>query len=192
MPVDIREPVTAGSRASAAPVPTATPAGFEEYVAARGPGLVRFATLLTGDPHRAEDLVQDALGKAYLRWSGIRRSDNPDVYVRRLVVNGSRSWWRRRSNLELPVEQTTDSRTAGDFGAEVAERDAMRRWIARLPHRQRTVLVLRYYDDLDDAAIAEILGCSQATVRTHAMRGLDALRKRHTHSDENTATRSNR
>jgi RNA polymerase sigma-70 factor (sigma-E family) len=192
MPVEAREPVTAGVRPMAAPAQATAPAGFEEYVLARGAGLVRFAMLLTGDPHRAEDLVQDALGKAYLRWSGIRRSDNPDVYVRRLVVNGSRSWWRRRSNLELPVEQTADSRAAGDFGAEVAERDVMRRWIARLPHRQRTVLVLRYYEDLDDAAIAQILGCSQATVRTHAMRGLDALRKRHTHSDENRVTRSDR
>jgi RNA polymerase sigma-70 factor (sigma-E family) len=151
---------------------------FEDYVAARGAGLVRFAILLTGDPHRAEDLVQEALAKAYLRWHRIRRADNPDVYVRRLLVNGSRHWWRRRSSHELPVERTADRLAPGDIGAELAERDVMRRLISALPHRQRAVLVLRYYEDLDDASIAAILGCAPATVRTHAMRALNALRAR--------------
>ena len=155
------------------------PTSFEEYVAVRGAALVRFAILLTGDVHRAEDLVQDALAKAYLRWRSIRRADRPDVYVRRLLVNASRSWWRRRTNRELPVERTAERPAPGDLGAESAERDAMRRLIATLPHRQRAVLVLRYYEDLDDATIAEILDCTLTTVRTHAYRALNTLRQRY-------------
>jgi RNA polymerase sigma-70 factor (sigma-E family) len=177
------EPAGAGERADAerSDDPGGRPApvriGFEEYVAARGSALVRFAILLTGDLHRAEDLVQDALARTYLRWGRIRRVDNPDVYVRRLLVNASRSWWRRRTNRELPVERAAERPAPGDMGAESAERDALRRLIATLPHRQRAVLVLRYYEDLDDITISEILDCSPVTVRTHAMRALNALRK---------------
>ena len=156
---------------------TRAPSTFEAYVAARGAALLRFASLLTGDPHRAEDLVQDALAKAYLRWDRIRRADQPDVYVRRVLVNGSRAWWRRRSNHEVPVERAAERAGPGDVSTETADRDLVRRMIAKLPVRQRAVLVLRYFEDLDDATIAEILECSQATVRTHAMRALQRLRQ---------------
>jgi RNA polymerase sigma-70 factor (sigma-E family) len=150
---------------------------FEEYVAARGAALVRFATLLTGDDHRAQDLAQEALAKAYLSWRRIRRTDRPDVYVRRLLVNADRSWWRRRSSREVPVDRTTDAVVIRDIGHDAGERDAMWRLILRLPERQRAVVVLRYYEDLDDNTIAEILDCSPVTVRTHAMRALAALRE---------------
>ena len=157
----------------------APPATFEEYAAARGAALLRFATLLTGDPHRAEDLVQDALAKAYLRWEQIRRRDQPDVYVRRILANASHSWWRRRSSHEMPTATHPDGPGPRDPADGVAERDIMRRLIARLPQRQRLVLVLRYYEDLDDRTIASILGCREGTVRTHAMRGLQTLRDRY-------------
>jgi RNA polymerase sigma-70 factor (sigma-E family) len=153
---------------------------FEDYVAARGAALVRFARVLVGDPHRAEDLVQDALARAYLRWNRIVRTDQPDVYLRRAVLNGSRSWWRRRGSRERPVEQPADRPAPGDLGAEAAERDALWRQVSRLPDRQRAVMVLRYYEDLDDTTIAEILGCTPVTVRTHAMRALNALRAHYT------------
>ncbi|MFK3980610.1 SigE family RNA polymerase sigma factor [Micromonospora sp. NPDC050397] len=161
---------------------------FEDYVAARGPALVRLARLLTGDRHRAEDLVQEVLGRAYVRWRSISRKDRPDVYVRRMLVNADASWWRRRSSRETPVasevmavvvDRSAASRADADPGAAAAERDAVWRLVAALPERQRAVLALRYYEDLDDATIAEILGCSPATVRTHAMRALAALRTRH-------------
>ncbi|MEU0556834.1 SigE family RNA polymerase sigma factor [Dactylosporangium sp. NPDC006015] len=151
---------------------------FEEYIAARGPSLIRFARVLTGDPHRAEDLVQEALAKAYPRWNRILRTDQPDVYVRRVIANAAHSWWRRRSNREPAVGEPVDGPAAGDHGTETVERDAMWRQIRRLSERQRTVLVLRYYEDLDDATIADIMRCSQATVRTHAARALQALRLR--------------
>jgi RNA polymerase sigma-70 factor (sigma-E family) len=157
---------------------------FEEYVAARGPALVRVARLLTGDDHRAEDLVQEVLARAYVNWRRVMASKRPDVYVRRMLVNANASWWRRRSNRELALGGGTiaaiaDRPARSDLDVESAERDAMWRQILRLPERQRAVLVLRYYEDLDDAVIAEILDCSPATVRTHAMRALITLRERH-------------
>jgi RNA polymerase sigma-70 factor (sigma-E family) len=151
---------------------------FEEYAAARGPALVRFAALLTGDDHRAQDLAQDVLARAYVRWRRISRAERPDVYVRRMLVNANRTWWRRRSSREVPTDRSVELVAARDFGAEAAERDAMWRLIVMLPERQRAVLVLRYYEDLDDATIAEILDCSAVTVRTHAMRALTTLRER--------------
>jgi RNA polymerase sigma-70 factor (sigma-E family) len=163
--------------------PTPGALTFEAYVAARGAALLRFAALLTDDRHRAEDLVQDALAKAYLRWDRIRRTDEPDVYVRRVLINSSRSWWRRRANREVPVEHAAEQAARhaapGDVSAESADRDAVRKMIAELPHRQRAVLVLRYFEDLDDTTIAQILECSTATVRTHAMRALHRLRDNH-------------
>ncbi len=152
---------------------------FEEFVVTRGPALVRLARLLTGDDHRAEDLVQDVLARAYVRWRRIMRADRPDNYVRRMLVNANASWWRRRSSGEIAVAAVDDRAAGHDIGAEAAERDAMWRLIVRLPERQRAVLVLRYYEDLDDTSIAELLDCSAATVRTHAMRGLATLRERH-------------
>jgi RNA polymerase sigma-70 factor (sigma-E family) len=164
------------------------PVTFESYVATRGPALIRFASRLTGSQHRAEDLVQDALAKAYQRWDSIQRKDQPDVYLRRMLVNAARSWWRPRSNRELPVETPLGDRAEDraddrDVGKESAERDEMWRLIGSLPPRQRAVLVLRYYEDLDDNTIAVILDCSPVTVRTHAMRALDVLR---THFDIDT------
>ena len=76
---------------------------FEEYVLARGAALVRFARLLTGENHRAEDLAQDVLAKAFVNWRRVMRADNPDLYVRRMLINAHHSWWRRRTNREVPV-----------------------------------------------------------------------------------------
>ncbi|WFE23284.1 SigE family RNA polymerase sigma factor [Solwaraspora sp. WMMD937] len=161
---------------------------FEDYVVARGPALVRLARLLTGDSHRAEDLVQEALGRAYARWWSISRMDRPDVYVRRILINVNSSWWRRRSSHETPVtselmtaalDRSAAGRVGSDLSTAAAERDAMWRLIAALPPRQRAVLVLRYYEDLDDGTIAEILDCTKTTVRTHTMRALAALRTQH-------------
>jgi RNA polymerase sigma-70 factor (sigma-E family) len=151
---------------------------FEEYVASRGPALVRLARLLTADHHRAEDLAQDVLSRAYVHWRRIQRTDRPDVYVRRMLVNANVSWWRRRVNREVSVASVADRPALVDLGAGTADRDEMWRLVSDLPPRQRAVLVLRYYEDLDDATIAEILDCSAVTVRTHAMRALSTLRRR--------------
>jgi RNA polymerase sigma-70 factor (sigma-E family) len=165
---------------------------FEEYVRSRGPALVRLARLLTGDEYRAEDLAQDVLARAFVHWRRVQRADRPDVYVRRMLVNANASWWRRRSSGETPIDRRSDrpsDRPEADHGVLAAERDAMWRLVAALPDRQRAVLVLRYYEDLDDATIAEILDCSPATVRTHAMRALNTLRERFGAPDRNPAGR---
>jgi RNA polymerase sigma-70 factor (sigma-E family) len=150
---------------------------FEEYVGARGPALMRLARLLTDDEHRAEDLTQDTLARAYVRWRRIAQMDRPDIYVRRILINANRSWWRRRSSQEVPSATLSDRAERGDLGGEAADRDEMRQLILALPERQRVVLVLRYYEDLDDPTIAQILDCSRVTVRSHARRGLAKLRE---------------
>ncbi|MEU8243956.1 SigE family RNA polymerase sigma factor [Actinoplanes missouriensis] len=149
---------------------------FEEYAYARVPALLRLARLLTGDDHHAEDLVQEALAKAYARWGRIARLEQPDLYVRRILLNAHHSWWRRRSSHEIAVVAVAERPSVDSATHEVAERDALWRLVRKLPTKQRTVIVLRYYEDLDDAAIATIMDCSAGTVRTHAKRALDTLR----------------
>lgn len=148
---------------------------FDAFVLARGPALLRFAYLLSRDRHQAQDLVQEALSRAHRRW---RRVEQPEAYVRRAILNDFLSWRRRRSSGELVTDELPEptSPGAGGHAAAQADRDAMWRLLARLPRQQRAVLVLRFYEDLDDAAIAGYLNCSQATVRAHASKALARLR----------------
>lgn len=153
---------------------------FTEFVRSRSAGLVRLAYLLTGDAHRAEDLVQEALLRAHRRWRRVQAADNADAYVRTILLHQYASWRRRRSSSELPVEQVGDRAARADLSGEHAERDRMWRVLATLPERQRAVLVLRHYEHLDDASIARLLGCAEPTVRSLAFRAAAALR---THPD---------
>jgi RNA polymerase sigma-70 factor (sigma-E family) len=151
---------------------------FEEYVRQRGAALVRLARLLVGDRQLGEDLAQEVLAKAYANWSRIQRADRPDVYLRRMLVNAHISRRRLRSSREYIGVADADRPEPGALDAQVAERDALWRVVLTLPKQQRAAVVLRYYEDLDDAAIAEILDCSPVTVRTHVMRALATLRDR--------------
>jgi RNA polymerase sigma-70 factor (sigma-E family) len=152
---------------------------FEDYVAQHGPSLLRFAYVLTGDPHLAEDLTQATLTDVYRHWRRVDGAQNPEAYVRRIMVNRNLGWHRRRSSAEIPWEQTPDTGVASDVADDVAGRDRTRRLLAGLAPRARTVLVLRYYADLDDAAIAEVMKISQSAVRATASRALATLRDRH-------------
>jgi RNA polymerase sigma-70 factor (sigma-E family) len=158
---------------------------FDEYVRTRGPALVRLAWLIAGDRHLGEDLVQDVLTRAYPRWNRILAGGEPDMYLRRMLVNAHVSWRRKRSSTEV-ADGTgrVDGASPADIGAEAADRDEMWRLITRLPPKQRITIVLRFYEDLDDSAIAEILDCSPSTVRTHTMRALTALRALHPDATE--------
>ncbi len=151
---------------------------FEEWVAARGAQLLRFADALCGDFHRAEDLVQSALAKALGRWSVVVAMAHPEAYLKAMIVNDYLGWWRRRSRTEVPMPTPPEvSRFGGaDLAVGQASRDAAWRLLARLPRRQRAVLVLRYYEDLSDEQIASVLGCAASTVRSSASRALAALR----------------
>lgn len=153
---------------------------FEEYVAARGQALVRFAYVLTTDEHLAEDLVQSALADAYRHWRKVLSAEHPDAYVRRIVVNTHLGWRRRRWSRERPTGADLDSgNRVADHAEAVAARDESRRVLDGLPPRARAILVLRYYADLDDAAIADLLGVSASNVRATASRALATLRQQH-------------
>ena len=152
---------------------------FSEYVVARGAALERFAFVLTGDAHLAQDLVQTALLKAYRRWRWVARAEHPDAYVRRIVTTSFVDWRRRRTQRREPVDELPDRPAAAsppDPADRVADRDELQRALATLSPRQRAVLVLRHYEGWDDAAIAAALRCGEATVRTHASRGRQRLR----------------
>jgi RNA polymerase sigma-70 factor (sigma-E family) len=149
---------------------------FDEFAAARLPGLLKFAVVLTGDGRLAEDVVQEVLVRVYERWAKIGGLDAPEYYVRRMVVNEYLSW-RRRSGRLVPHADPPERRDpTPDHAATHAERDALRTELDKLPRRQRAVLVLRYYAGMSDPEIAEVLGCGAGTVRGYASKALASLR----------------
>ncbi len=175
--VQQRPVVPAPPDAALDPPRRSAPADVEEYIAARGPAMVRLARGLLKDPHHAEDVVQDVLAKVYLSWARIQRADDPDAYVRRMVVNACTSFWRRAVRKERAFEPTwLPEGQVPDRAGDHAETDSMLALLRRLPTKQRAVLVLRHYEGLRDAEIADILGCSDVTVRSNAHRGLASLR----------------
>jgi RNA polymerase sigma-70 factor (sigma-E family) len=148
-------------------------AAFEAFVAARSIDLLRTAVLLTGDRGHAEDLLQTALVKAYRRWNRI--DGDPYPYVRRVLVTSAASWRRLRATQEI-VSLPAYDLAAPDGTDAVDERERMAEALATLPPRMRAVLVLRYTEDLSEAAAADLLGCSVHTVRSQTVRGLARLR----------------
>lgn len=152
---------------------------LDEVVRAQLPGLLRYATVLTGDGQTAADLVQEVLLRAHQRWTRIGMMGRPDLYLRRMVTNEHLSW--RRTWYVRTVRATADEVLAAhtdthDGHQGAADQDAVWLHVAVLPPRQRTVLVLRYYEGLTDPEIASVLGTSAATVRSHASRALATLR----------------
>jgi len=149
---------------------------FREFVAVRAPALLRTAYLLTGDWGHAEDLVQTSLVKTYLALPRIRDLGVIEGYVRRVMINTSTSWWRRRWRGEVPTGELPEPQVNPFDGH--AEREELWRQVLRLPPRQRAVLVLRYYEDLSEAETAHLLGISIGTVKSQASRALATLRAR--------------
>ena len=152
---------------------------YEQFVAARLPSLLRYATALAGRPQLAEDVVQEVLLRAQTRWRRIGGLDQPEAYVRRMVLNEYLGWRRRRSSRDvaMPVDRLDGlSPAVADHATAHGERDQLRHALAALPRRQRAVLVLRFYLGLSDAEIATELGCAVGTVRSHASRALATLR----------------
>jgi RNA polymerase sigma-70 factor (sigma-E family) len=185
--VEASGPASAPTPRVGAPVPgrSADGAGsagtLDELVRTHLPGLIRYATVLVGDQHTAADLVQEVLLRAHQRWRRIALTERPDLYLRRMVTNEHLSW-RRRWHVRMirPTAHETlvgHAETGGDPAERLAQEDAMWHRLEQLPPRQRTVLVLRYYEGLADAEIATVLGTSSATVRSHASRALTTLRK---------------
>ena len=156
-------------------------AEFSAYMSARQPALYRTAYLLAGDHAGAEDLLQTAFAKLYLSWDRIRDREALDGYVRRIMVNENNSLWRRAWKRR---EHTTD--TMPDAGTLDTYDDGMGgvlwSFVQTLPPKQRSVVVLRYYEQLSEAEIADVLGISVGTVKSQASRALAALRARAPHS----------
>ena len=150
---------------------------FAAFVRGHGERHLRLAVLLTGDWHAAEDLVQASLVKLYQAWPRLETDADPDAYLRRIVVNTHRSWWRARWRREKPVAALPDGTCGQDMADAHAIGTLVRQALARLPRQQRAVLVLRYFEDLPEAEIAALLGCSPGSVKTHAHRGLRTLRE---------------
>lgn len=143
---------------------------FDAFVAARSRALLRTAYLLTRDHALAEDLVQTALAKAWFHWNRIRE-DNPEPYVRRILVTTYSSWWRRRWNGEIPTEELPETPTPnGEDGLDLWDA------IGRLPRRQRAVVVLRFYEDLSETETARLMGSSVGTVKSQTAKALAKLR----------------
>jgi len=155
---------------------------FESFVAARSTRLLRTAYLLTRDHGKAEDLLQTALAKTWMAWS---RVDEPDAYVRKVLVNTYATWWQRRWRDEQPSDDLPD---AGYVADELGGHDL---WTAlgRLPRGQRTVLVLRYFEDLTEVETARVLGCSLGTVKSQTAKALAKLRSDEALVPERSATR---
>jgi len=150
---------------------------YGDFVVARAAPLVRFAFLLCGDWHRAEDTVQSALVKLYLAWPRLDRRDAVEPYVRRIILrvladNGRLARFRKeRLSAQLPERAATDGSNAVD------ERMVLLSALAALPPRQRAVVVLRFWEDQSIEQCADVLGCSTGTVKSQSARGLQTLRK---------------
>jgi RNA polymerase sigma-70 factor (sigma-E family) len=153
------------------------PSGFAEFVAGRSAALLRSAWLLTGDVGLAEDLVQTALTKTWVRWHRVERTDAPEAYVRRVMLSVFLTWTRRRAwGGEVAVTAVPDGAAPGDAFAVADVRHAVQAALADLPARQRAVVVLRYFDDLTEAQAAAVLGCSLGTVKSQNAKAMAKLR----------------
>ena len=156
------------------PLDTEAEQQFRDFVRERSAALMRVAYLLAGgDQHAAEDLLQIALAKTAARWDAV---DSPEAYVRRVLYHQQASFWRlkRRREIqlaELPEEARPDGTPALDLKVTV------RTILARITPRQRAVLVLRFFEDLPEAEVAQLLGCSVGTVRSTTHRSLARLRE---------------
>ena len=160
----------------------------EEYAAlyaATWPRLYRVAYGVVHDAGRAEDAVQTAMATAYASWDRVRAAERPEAYLRTMVMNEvlgtrRRGWWRLERSGAVP-EPAGESRVDDPGHRTVLDRDELWGWLARLAPRQRAVVVLRYFEDLSEAEIAEALGCSRGTVKSQASAALATLRR---HADE--------
>lgn len=159
-------------------------ADFADFFRATWPRLFRTTYAVAGDRSLAEDSLQAAFAKAYTSWDRVQGAQHPEAYVRRMAVNEvlsvvRRPWYRAERSTEVPEPPplpSTEDRTV--------DRDAVWRAVCSLPPRQRAVVVLRYYEDLSEAEIAEVLGCSRGNVKSTASNALAKLRVLDLHADE--------
>lgn len=148
---------------------------YVEYVTARIPALRRLAYLLTGDGHRADDLVQQTITKLFVKWQRAKNADHIDAYVRTILVRTHLSERRLAWSRVRLFSDTPESPSVEDRGIE--ERQVLRVALTQVPRRQQAVLVLRFFYDLPVDEVAAMLGCSSGTVKSQTSRGLATLRR---------------
>jgi len=149
---------------------------FREFMSTRWPAMVRLAYGLTGDQGHAEDVAQAAFTRAYVSWPRVRRSGDPEAYVRQIVVNQNRNRFRKHRVAERLTGSPPESGVS-DATRECDERSALIAALQRLGPRQRAVVVLRYWMDLTEHETAAALNCSVGTVKSQASRALATLRQ---------------
>lgn len=148
---------------------------YYDFVVARRASLLREAYLLVGDAHLAEDLVQTVLAKIYVAWHRVSGSEAPDAYVRKILINTNVSRHRRRRVAEVLTDAPPDDFAAAPATSQTPS-SAVTEALMSLSRRQRTAIVLRFWDDLPESAVAELMGCSVGSVRTHTARAMARLR----------------
>ena len=149
---------------------------FREFVRDRASPLHQSAYLLCGDWHIAHDLVQETLVKAYRHWPRVQQADSPDAYVRGILLNEARDRWRRREKA-VSVAHFTAEPAVPDATDDIARRDRLLQALLELPLQQRATVVLRYLEGMTQGETAELLGCSEGTVKSQSSRALTTLRK---------------
>lgn len=148
---------------------------FRGFVAANGPALLRVAYVLTGDRHRAEDLVQSVLTKLVTRWERIDKHGHAEQYARTMLYREFCSWWRTRRNQEIPRDNLPDGPVA-DFADAADLRLVLEGALLQLTPRQRAMLTLRFFEDRSEIETAEILDCAVGTVKSQTHKALRRLR----------------
>ncbi|MGW3151477.1 MULTISPECIES: SigE family RNA polymerase sigma factor [Streptomyces] len=153
---------------------------FQSFVVGRWPRLMRTAFLLTGEQHAAEDLVQSTLEQVYVAWRKVGSADDPEAYVRRVMINAhARRHRRRLKEFLAPKDDSGLAHEVADTGDRISQADdrsALLKALGQLPPRQREAVVLRYWEDLTETQAAEAMGCSVGTVKSNAAKGIAKLR----------------
>ncbi|MGW3283104.1 SigE family RNA polymerase sigma factor [Streptomyces sp. NPDC001002] len=153
---------------------------FQSFVVGRWPRLLRTAFLLTGEQHAAEDLVQSTFEQVYVAWRKVGSADDPEAYVRRVMINAhARRHRKRLKEFLAPRDDSGLAREVADTGDRIAQADdrgALLTALAELPPRQREAVVLRYWEDLTETQTAQAMGCSVGAVKSNAAKGIAKLR----------------
>ncbi|NEB80870.1 SigE family RNA polymerase sigma factor [Streptomyces sp. SID14478] len=151
---------------------------FQSFVVGRWARLMRTAFLLTGDQHAAEDLVQSSLERVYTAWRRVASAQDPDAYVRRIMVNmhARRHRGRFKELVSRRDDTSLDVPERGDRMAQALDRGDLMAALVQLPPRQREAVVLRYWEDLSESQVAQAMGCSVGTVKSNAAKGIAKLR----------------
>jgi len=152
---------------------------YDEFVEDRLAALSRYAMMLTGDPHTAQDLVQETMVRAHEKWHQVSAAYAPEQYVKHMLTNLFLEWHRGSWLKRVRLRPEPQERPAPhDHAQRSADRDEVWQALATLPRQQRAAVVLRYYEDRPDQEIAEILGCSVSAARSYISRALATLRSR--------------